>query len=355
MSPMLEIPPPAAPASPFRGNRALRVLCWVAGGPRIGMGHVRRSLELARTLTGAGLEIAGFICNDDPISLRALAVSGGQVWQEQDAAAAVAAVDVLLVDRPEGGDRQIKRLRAEHPALHVAALDHFDMEDGAADLVINLFNHHPSLSRSLAAHVGYHEGLDYAIIRPSFLVVRDRPRCIPQRARQVIVSFGGADPRNHSALVLDALAEGAPPETTVRLVIGPSFSQAATVTARARTLGVEILEQVADLAPWFAEADLAVSGGGTTMLELACTGTPTLVLPQTEAEARFAASLAARGAVRLGRPVEGSDGFRRDLIALINDQPARRRLNAAALATVDGRGRERIAGLLATTFTPSSP
>lgn len=328
------LPPPAP----------LRALCWVAGGPRIGLGHVMRSLELARTLAQRGLSIVGFLCNDDAASRAAIRAAGYACWPDGDGAAPAA--DVLLVDRPAGVDAAVQAFVAGRPGLRLAALDDFDMEGGRAELVVNLINHHPTLRRPQSARVHYHEGPAYAIIRGEFVAARERPRRFPASAREVVVCFGGADPANHTGRVLDALAEHPLDGVTVRLVIGPAFKGAADTAARARSLGVTVLERVADLAPHFAAADLAVSGGGTTMLELACVGTPTLVLPQNAAEARFAASLAARGAVCLSEP----SALPRDLPALIHDAAARRRLHAAARASVDGLGCRRIADLLVGTF-----
>lgn len=346
----LTLESPAAPASGCSSAAApLRVLCWVAGGPGIGMGHVLRTLELARTLEQAGLRLVGFLCNDDPSSRAAITAAGRAPWLERDEAVPVA--DVLLVDRPTGVDATVQAFRTARPGLRIAALDSFDMEGGHADLIINLINHHPTLRRPLSARVRYQEGPAYAIIRGEFVAARDQPRRFPAEAREVLVSFGGADPAHHTGRVLDALAEGALPGTSVRLVIGPAFTDAAGTAARAHALGVTVLERVTDLAPHFADADLAVSGGGTTMLELACVGTPALVLPQNAAEARFAASLAAQGAVRLG----DTSAVRRDLQALIHDAAARRRLHAAARASVDGFGSRRIADLLLGTFTRTSP
>jgi len=341
----LTLESPAAPASDCSSVAApLRLLCWVAGGPGIGMGHVLRTLELARSLEKAGLRIAGFRCNEDPSSRAAIMAAGRALWPERDEAAPAA--DVLLVDRPTGVDATVQAFRAARPGLRIAALDSFDMEGGHADLIINLINHHPTLRCPQSARVRYQEGPAYAIVRGEFLAARDHPRSFPAQAREVLVSFGGADPADHTGRVLDALAEGALPGTSVRLVIGPAFTDAAGTAARARALGVTVLERVTDLAPYFAAADLAVSGGGTTMLELACVGTPTLVLPQNAAEARFAESLAARGAVRLGE----TSAVRRDLQALIDDADARRRLHAAARVSVDGFGSRRIADLLLDTF-----
>jgi UDP-2,4-diacetamido-2,4,6-trideoxy-beta-L-altropyranose hydrolase len=352
MNPTLEIPISSAAMPSRRGM--LRVLCWVAGGPRVGMGHVLRSLELARTLESAGLGIAGFVCNDDACSQLAITLAGRSVWKENDTELPLDEVDLLLVDRPSGPDERIMQARAAHPRLRIAALDCFDMEGSRADLLVNLINHHPTLVRPQASQVRYHEGAEYAIIRREFLAARIPARGIPSRVREVLVTFGGADPGNHTGLVLEALAQEPLKDTTVRIVVGPNFSRAGEVIARARALGLETLEKIDRLAPWFARADVAVSGGGTTMLELACTGTPTLVLPQNEAEARFASSLAGLGAVRLGRPTVGATTVRRDLDALLNDQPARQRLSRCALEAVDGLGQQRIARLLLALFTPAT-
>lgn len=350
MTHAIEIPFPTTAGYAVPPHRSLRVLCWVAGGPRIGMGHVLRSLELARALELAGLGIVGFVCNSDPCSVRAISQAGRPLWHDTDPNLPIKEVDVMLVDRPAGVG-EIAELKSAHPRVGIAALDTFDLERSSADLIVNLINHHPTLRRPLAPEVRYHEGLEFAIVRQEFLNGRCILRDIPPRARNILVTFGGADPSNHTGLILDALAGEPLPGTIVRIVVGPNFSRAAEMVERARKLGLEVLERVERLAPWFAQADLAVSGGGTTMLELACTGTPTLVLPQNEAEARFATSLASADAVRLIRPDFSPNTIRRELESLIDDRSAREQMNRCALAAVDGLGQQRIAALLLSTFS----
>ncbi len=82
------------------------------------------------------------------------------------------------------------------------------------------------------------------------------------------------------------------------------------------------------------------------MLELASLGTPALIIPQNVPEARFSASIAARGAVRTLPSEFDPAELRREVLELLDDPSARARLSAAALQTVDGRGQARIASLI---------
>lgn len=329
---------------------SLRVLCCVAGGPRIGMGHVSRSLELARSLEAAGVSVVGFVCNDDPHSRRAIVASGWLVWSDAGDDLPLRETDLLLVDRPEGLGERLAAWRGRASNLPAVALDSFEMERGEAELVINLINHHPSMKRPSSPQVGYFEGTEYAIIRREFVEVRNPERSISSCASNLIVTFGGADPQNRTGLVLDAIALGGVPEIAVRVVVGPNFSRASEVKQRARAMGVEVIEGATRLAPWFSGADVAVCGGGTTMLELACVGTPTLVLPQTEAEMKFAKSLEARGAVRVVGEHPTAPALRHEIEALIGDRAARAAFSAAAMGAVDGLGARRIAELIVGRF-----
>jgi spore coat polysaccharide biosynthesis predicted glycosyltransferase SpsG len=329
---------------------SLRVLCCVAGGSRIGMGHVSRSLELARALEAVGVSITGFACNDDLHSRRAILASGWLVWSDAGDDLPLRETDVLLVDCPDGLGEKLKAWRRWHKTP-VVALDRFDMETCDADLVINLINHHPTMTRPRSPAVGYVEGVGHAIIRPEFLAARAAHRRVAPCASNVIVSFGGADPQNRTGLVLDAVALGGFPGKTVRVVVGANFSRAAEVKEQALRLGVEAIEGATHLASLFAGADLAVSGGGTTMLELACVGTPTLVLPQTAAELRFAESLAARRAVRVMGGDVTAVAVQHEIGRLVDDRAARAGFSAAAMAAVDGLGARRIADLIIARFT----
>ena len=329
-------------------NHSPRLLFKVMGGPVIGMGQVIRSVELARTLPGAGFEVAGFVCNDDACTRAIVAAIGHRVWNdtaEFSAALRETNPDVLLLDHPGPHHPVCVEARTICPDLTLVALDCFEMEHADFDLIINLINHHPTLKAPLSTAVDYHEGPAFAIIRREFAAHRDQPRRPAGTTPKILVTFGGSDPMRHTLRVLEALAS-VMEKLQLTVVVGPNFPHRAEVHQRATAAGVTILENVSDMAALMLDADLAISGGGTTMLELATLGIPALIIPQNEPERRFSASIAARGAVRT-RPLDiAPPEIRREVLALLDDPAACVRLSATGRQTVDGHGQARIADLI---------
>jgi spore coat polysaccharide biosynthesis predicted glycosyltransferase SpsG len=325
-----------------------RLLFKVMGGPIIGMGQVIRSVELARTLPDAGFEVAGFVCNDDACTRAIVAATGHRVWDDTTEFATAlreTQPDVLLLDHPGPHHPVCVEAHALVSDLTLVALDCFEMEHADFDLIINLINHHPTLRAPVSPEVDYHEGPDFAIIRREFAARRNERRR-PSGARpKILVTFGGSDPMRHTLRVLEALA-GDTGKLQLTVVVGPNFPHRRDVHHLASTLGAALLENVSDMAGLMLDADLAISGGGTTMLELATLGVPALIIPQNEAERRFSASIAARGAVRT-LPLDISlPDLRRDVLALVDDPAARELLSATGRQTVDGEGQARIANLI---------
>jgi spore coat polysaccharide biosynthesis predicted glycosyltransferase SpsG len=325
-----------------------RLLFKVMGGPIIGMGQVIRSVELARTLANAGFEIAGFVCNDDACTRAIVTATAHRIWNDPTEFAAAlreTQADVLLVDHLGPHHPVCVEARAIRPDLTLVALDCFEMEHADFDLIINLINHHPTLKTPLSPDVDYHEGPDFAIIRREFAAHRDEPRHAAAANSRVLVTFGGSDPMRHTLRVLNALA-GDADKLQLTVVVGPNFPHRAEVHQLATRTGAIVHENVSDIAALMLDADLAISGGGTTMLELATLGVPALIIPQNEPETRFSASIAARGAVRtLPLDIDPTD-LRREVFALLDDPAARELLSATGHETVDGQGQARIADLI---------
>lgn len=325
-----------------------RLLFKVMGGPVIGMGQVIRSVELARTLPSAGFEIAGFVCNDDACSRAIVTATGHRVWNDTTEFAAAlreSQADVLLLDHPGPHHPVCVEARAIRPDLTLVALDCFEMEHADFDLIINLINHHPTLKTPLSRAVDYHEGPAFAIIRREFAAYRNQPRRPSGARSKILVTFGGSDPMRHTLRVLEALS-GDSEKLQLTVVVGPNFPHRAEVHRLATATGATVHENVSDMPALMLDADLAISGGGTTMLELATLGIPALIIPQNEPETRFSASIAARGAVRtLPLDITPTD-LRREVLTLLDDPAARELLSVTGRQTVDGEGQAQIASLI---------
>lgn len=347
-----------ASASFSREDSGRRVLCLVAGGPRIGMGHVMRTLELARVLHGRGMHIVGFICNDDRHCAELIQRAGWPLWLEGAhnlPELLEKRIELVVVDRPPGSDDLALVMRSCLPKVPIAALDTFDMEATPANLVVNLLNHHPRRRRPVNEEIEYYEGVEYAIVRHEFLAAHATSRKMSDPAREIVVTFGGADPCNHTSQILDAWAVRPIPEVHLSIIVGPNFTHRSEVIHRSHAAGATVVENPPTMVPLLTNADLAVCGAGTTLLELACLGIPTIVLPQTEAERRFAELFVRKEAVQMADSSAGLEGLNAQLAQLIRDGDERSELSQRARSFVDGQGASRIADLLCGLGAPPAP
>ncbi len=192
-------------------------------------------------------------------------------------------------------------------------------------------------------------GERYALLRPEFLARLDAPPAIRPIASRVLVTFGGADPENVTIRAVQALRGVASPALEVRVVVGPTNPHlAALQAATANWRLCKLLVGVEDMAACMAWADLAVAAAGSTALELAALGVPTILLVLAANQAPGAAALAAAGAALDLGPQEAVsvDDLRAAVEGLLPDAPRRAALSERARRLVDGRGASRVVAAL---------
>jgi spore coat polysaccharide biosynthesis predicted glycosyltransferase SpsG len=115
-------------------------------------------------------------------------------------------------------------------------------------------------------------------------------------------------------------------------------------------------EQVENFGCLLYDSDLAFVGGGTTMIEAACLGTPAVVLPQNVGERHFATIFAESGAVLVSP--ERSDevvSMIKNTLSECADESIRRKMSDAGKRAIDGRGGERIIDALLSSFSSRKP
>jgi spore coat polysaccharide biosynthesis predicted glycosyltransferase SpsG len=280
-------------------------LCLILcdGGAGHGLGHLRRSRALA-----LGLKAQGF-------RVRLECLNPALAAQTAGAPTAAGKPGIVVIDIP--GDGEALRRRWKAAGAFVVGLDYLGPEP--PDLLIAL---HPQPGMPLR---GRHLiGLEFAIIREEIRAARD---AAPGAGRGALVMIGGGDLRRQGEAAARRLAERG---EQVTLIEGPLSAAAAP---GGDSGAIARLRDPADLAARMAGCAWAVSNGGTTMMELMCLGKAAHVLPQTDAEARFARSVLDRNGI-LGL---GLDVLRPPIDA------ERRQTGALAAQLVDGRGIERIA------------
>jgi len=292
------------------------VLIRADAGVEIGTGHVTRDLVLAQALAREGVS-AVWLCRPLPESVEALLRDAGfrglpmdAVPGAREADAVVAAAEginarAVVVDH-YGIDRTTEaRVRAAGFPL-LAVDDMYVPHD--CDLLLN-----QNLYASRDAYRGLVPedcrilcGWRHALLRDEFALLPRRNRVPPPPdGARILVTLGGADHPNVSLRVLGALerVQGLR-SVRVDIVIGGSnvHRDAVAVAAAASPLDVTLLTDVRDMARRMDRADLAVTAGGTTHLELVATALPALMVTIADNQERVTEHMGRHGlALDLGR------------------------------------------------------
>jgi UDP-2,4-diacetamido-2,4,6-trideoxy-beta-L-altropyranose hydrolase len=190
-------------------------------------------------------------------------------------------------------------------------------------------------------------GSKYVLLRPEFLI-EPRAREHPAIARKVLVTMGGSDSEDVTGKILTALlAMDANFEAKIVVGGGNPWQNELQVLADQRR-GFELEKSPANMASLMQWADVAISGAGGTVWELAYLGVPAIVIALSQDQRQIATGLAENGtAVSLGWHANLSDDRIADALrSLLADPQRRQAMSELGQKLVDGRGAERVVTFL---------
>ena len=334
----------------------MTILFRVDAGPQIGLGHLARCLSLATALKREGLD-SRFLMNDSPATAAYVArfgfnaeTAGPSVsWGREDAASTVQAAareaaQAVVVDGRDVTAAYLDRLR--QTGCFVVVRDDMARFPFSCHLVLN--GNADALRLRYVSSSGdtrFLLGPDYVVLREEFWSVP--PRVIRHPVREVLLLLGGADPQRLMPGLL-RLLDGLPGDFAVSAVIGPYFEDREAVRQAAARCArrVRVVESPTALRELMLAADLAISGGGQTLYELACVGCPTVALQVGVDQAGQLQTLADAGCVNsIGHAEEGDAParVRAAVETLLEDATARQAMARAGQRLVDGQGAARVA------------
>lgn len=337
----------------------------VAGGARVGMGHVMRSGTLAAAARQRGWSVRVFLEGEAIARERWVAVSGARRvldwadWNPHDAA------PLSLLDHPAHKDPWLDRLQPA-PTRAVVLDDLRSIRRAALTICPAL--QHAGLS------AGSEPGRSRLLAGPRFSILGQAHRASPRRPlatrARLLLSIGGSDPHHVTpriAPVLDHVLESmrsvgrsSPAAYARDVVLGPAFQDPGDGVARALAAAgwhVHHALAPAQMARLMSAARLAVMGFGTSLAELAWHGTPQLSVTHHPSDDPWARRLEARGiGVHLGqaRTLDLDAVATRLRHALADERWQRESAARAYDALEDGRGCERILDRLAALFPSRS-
>ena len=219
-----------------------------------------------------------------------------------------------------------------------------------ADIVLNQNLGAEQLKYSCGSRTLLLLGARYALIRREFLVWRGWKREITDVARSILVTLGGSDTENQTFKIIQALPQANIPGLEATVVIGASNPHIDVLkTAAVRSpVPVRLITDALTMPELMAQADIAISAGGSTCWELAFMGLPNIVLVLSDNQVGIARELAAAGvAIDMGWSAEvTSNAISQSLSHIAQTPETRREMSHRGQQLIDGGGSKMVIELL---------
>jgi UDP-2,4-diacetamido-2,4,6-trideoxy-beta-L-altropyranose hydrolase len=312
----------------------LRALLAPDCGPGVGLGHLERMLALADALR-AHATVSLIIPEGDAVLRRRVAGRGHTVIEAPgetadrvaSVIAAVESVDRVVLDGYVFDAAFQRRIRDRAP---LTVVDDLGL---AADCDLAV-NPSPGGERlrptSTDAFLG---GASYALIRASFLDARATVLRDGRARRTVLVSTGATDIGGISGHVTTELLARDATVEVVR-VVGPDADGIPANEPRLR-----LLVSPASLAESLARSTVYVGAAGTTAVQAACVGVPSVINDAVANQSAQAAALAGAGCA----VVADAGDLATECLHLLDDPSRCDAMAEHGRALIDGRGAQRVA------------
>lgn len=163
---------------------------------------------------------------------------------------------------------------------HVLYVDDSSLPPSSeANIVVNPNLFGADLTYSLRPDTVLLAGPEFALLRPEFAEARGRPGHARTGPLRVLVTLGGADPLGLVPRVVTALVQTGM-DLTVDVVTGAADPKVDAAREAVATLaGATLTVGATDMADRILRADAVITAAGSTCLEIACIGRPTLAIP----------------------------------------------------------------------------
>lgn len=306
-----------------------------SGSSKWGTGHLRRSIELVGVLRKRGLQINTTALVPDHGEMQKLFKYIKDYDRRVSSLGEIGSVDARGIIVDVHTDFQSELLSwLKKQGLLVFGLDWY-YDTGK---VVNA-------SANLRGGVS---GLKYSIIREEFhRAYSNRLGQMPEY--DVVIVMGGGDSRGYLTKIHRLFTENSFSSfRKIIMVLGPLVEGKLTEFAGQSIGNITVLRNPNNVADIMAGAKVGITNGGTSLMEFAMLGVPTLIFPQSEQEEDFIAPFLEKGCGVLG--LLEPDNFARQVFEICENDFLRKTMSERARTLVDGKGAYRIADIILGTF-----
>ncbi|WP_022851581.1 cytidylyltransferase domain-containing protein [Limisalsivibrio acetivorans] len=318
------------------------VLIVVSGYREIGLGHVYRQLQIASNILDHRLVF--LVDKKSALGMEVIASYNYDVRMQscEDIAEDIAKLspDAVISDILDTTEDYMGKLAR----MGVSTINFEDLGSGAemANAVINAL--YPE-RKVLKNHYFGHE---YFCPRDEFLFTPDK--MIEEDVKRVLLSFGGVDPSNLTEKVLDSIYDFCVDNRiAVDVVLGLGYEVGHDLS---RFEKANIYRNIKNMSEFMFNADIVFTSAGRTVYEIACIGTPAIIMAQNEREMTHFFANAQNGFINMGLGVNvTSEHILETFAELVDDFDERKYMNELMLSRDIRKGRERVISIIREVIT----
>jgi spore coat polysaccharide biosynthesis predicted glycosyltransferase SpsG len=323
----------------------VKIGLYTFGGPKLGTGHIFRSIAFSEWLRLKGLDgdVEFEFFDADPHGAEAgtgiiASRTSYDFTVHLDPGLPGKSWDILFVDRLSVPFDAMKGLRDR--ARIIISIDDTGPARQLADVALNPLYRSAKVGGENGVAVDL-QGPEYQIIRPEF---SKKPCRWTGEVRDILITQGGADPHKlapHLASDLGSLLPESD-ELTLHVITGPGFRAEEALTALKARMGGRLQQHknVLDMPGLLRSMDVAVSAAGVAPFELAALGLPAVLVTGEAKEVETADSIHEQGAaysLGLYDATVTPDLLRSTVRELMVSPEKREAMRTAGLTRLDGK------------------
>ena len=272
-------------------NKDMKIIFIVDGGFKIGLGHVYQALTLAKMLNDFAK--IKFLTKSDEIVANKIREAGFDAY------------------KLSGDSEILEILKKEKP--NIVIIDKIDVPSELAKAIkkvdnikLVIFTNLTSANKysdiAVTADIGsnfksirlfddatrtlYFYGPKYWILRKEFHIYNKRNKMETKNIDNILLIFGGSDPKNLTTLVTKELLKYQR-EFKIEVIIGASFGHEDSLNQvikeyKTDNKMVNLNKDITNVAELMFKADVVICSPGLSAFEALYVGTPILVIPQDE-------------------------------------------------------------------------
>jgi UDP-2,4-diacetamido-2,4,6-trideoxy-beta-L-altropyranose hydrolase len=327
----------------------------------VATGHLIECIVCAEELVKNGYEISFWINDDMESGLKRRIPYKFQEYHisiESDYESLIEKVcqinpKVLLFNLREISEKFLKVCKEKiSKKTSVICIDEFGHRNLFADIIINpmidsyYWNYGESKAQLFC-------GAKYLILPKELTQYHKKKKAINNDVQKIVITMGGVDPQNYTVGLIGIVADYFQ-DIVINVVVGGGNQHykeiAEQVKRYNRVYGnkINVVRNIinVDLLELMYQADLVICSGGNTLHEVACIGTPAIVIPSMPHEVDNAQTFAGE---KFGLVIKNTDNLKTKIweaLRNIRSYQVRNKMSTKGRQISDGLGRMRVVKII---------